>query len=131
MENLSKALYLAGFALLFVFAASTAIYLYSTLMTYLTDATASTNIEYRVENSNSSVPSNFKRTITTGEVYITLFNMEQMHVETLVLDYDYRVTVEDVSSRDDKFKNFINHLRTLEGSTLTYSVSGSTVSYTS
>lgn len=136
MNNVSKALYLAAFALMFVFAASTAIYLYSTLSNYLDVAKDSADIKNRVENSSeASYSENFKRKIPKGEVLITLFNMKQMNVDSVTLN-DIKVTAEDVENsiiKDDySCKNKINRFMTMLNtipSVSSYSVEGRAITY--
>lgn len=135
MNNLSKALYLAAFALMFVFAASTAIYLYSTLSNYLDVAKDSADIKNRVENSNEGTyATNYKRTIPKGEVYITLLNMEQMNVKKLELivgGISYTVEPIDVKDKTKNFNLFIGALNGIGSTLSSYSVSDTTVTYRS
>ena len=129
MENAGKALYIAGFALLFVFAASTAIYLYGILFSYMNNATTGTNLGYRAENSSTvNSFSSSKREVTVDEIYITLFKMEQMHVEKLDVD-GISVTLLDVKDETSKFSNLMTHLYSNSNAYFSYSISGSTVKY--
>lgn len=81
MSNLGKAIYMACFALMFVFAATTSIYLYGTLNTYLDSSTTLTTIGNRTENATEIKKE--ARKITRSEIYITLFNMQEMHIDQL------------------------------------------------
>lgn len=111
MDNIGKALVMAGCALMFTLASSTSIYLYGTLNTYLDEATASTAVVFRAEGMSNEDLVNFQREITVAEIYITLFNMEQMHVETLVVD-GHTVTRNDVLENTTNFTRLKNYLRT-------------------
>ena len=130
MENLSKAIYLAGFALLFVFAASTAIYLYGLLDSHMDDSTQNTNIENRVENQYGEYVANYKRTITVGEIYLTALHMDQMHVNRLVV-VDRQLTLDQFIEKGEYFDSFLNYIKTLDGNKFAYkfSPSDSTVEY--
>lgn len=94
MSNLGKAIYMAGFALLFVVAATTSIYLYGTLNSYLETSTGLINVEKRAENALGNDTENYRK-ITRSEIYITLYNMEQMHVK--------KITVKDDSSNSYEY----------------------------
>lgn len=133
MDNLGKAIYMACFALLFIFAASISLYLYGTLDTYLDEATSSNNISYRTEGVSNNNLYGFKRGITKGEIYITLYNMEQMHIDTLKVNSS-SITSEDVYNRGTKYTQFLNALKIIpENKDFTYSCvateTGTTVTY--
>ena len=133
MANVGKALHLGGFALLFVFAASISIYLYGSLFGYLNLATdndtAATNLDYRVENTiDVSSSTSIKREATVGEIYVTLLNMEQMHVDSIVLG-SFEVTVNDVKENNLNYTKFINNLRTVRDKKFSYSFINSKVIY--
>lgn len=126
MDNLGHAIYMACFALLFVFAASISIYLYTTLNTYLNDASNFTNISYRAEGVSNEDLSNFKRDITSAEIYITLHNMEQMHVGKLTVA-GKSVKPADVRARNSNYDNIVSKINA--GTLFSYSSSGDEVEY--
>ena len=95
MSNLGKAIYMAAFAFLFVIAATTSIYLYGTLNTYLNSTTETLGMSQRAEGASIDSTSSTARDITRSEIYITLFNMEQMHVNSLTVNGN-TVTPKDV-----------------------------------
>lgn len=130
MDNLGKAIYFASFALIFVFAASISIYLYSTVHAYVKNANASTNISYRTEGASDENLRNFKREISLGEVLITLYNMEQMNVDKLIVN-GYDVTPDDVEENNSKFQIFKRQLNTMTNTKFTYTSSGTTAIYNS
>ena len=53
MDNASKAIIVAGCAMLFVFAASAAVYLYGSVFSYMDYVTKMTNIDYRTERASN------------------------------------------------------------------------------
>lgn len=104
MSDVAKAIYMACSALLFIFAATTSIYLYSTLNTYLDSATGLANVYDRVEGEVVNATPK-KREITFAEICLTVTNMDQMHVtEVSVSSYTFK---KDDSEEDitDKLKN--------------------------
>jgi len=148
MDNLGRAIYMAGFALLFVFAASTAIYLYSFLLSYMKDVTTNTNIQYHAESTVTGESSGVtKRQVTGDEIYLVAYQMEQMHVDKLVLQYDSNEVsiTKDVSIKrnedeenQESFKRFIQAVNSALSSnsnrTFTYTIissvkDGCTVTY--
>ena len=86
MSNLGKAIYMAAFAFLFVIAATTSIYLYGTLNGYLNSTTETLGMSQRAEGASIDSTASIARDITRSEIYITLFNMEQMHVNSLTVN---------------------------------------------
>ena len=132
MENLSRALYIAGFALLFVFAASTAIYLYTMLDAYIDTGTESTKIQNRVENQYGENTSDYQRDITVGEVYLTALHMDQMHVDELhivVNGTEYSISKEKALEKGEELNYFLSKISSMKGSRIMYSTSGSVVTY--
>lgn len=130
MDNLGKAIYFASFALIFVFAASISIFLYSTVNVYVQKSNESTNLSYRAEDTSNEDLRNFKREITVGEILITLYNMEQMHVSELKVN-GYAVTPSDIEENNSNFRIFKSQLNSLTNAKFTYSSSGETVIYKS
>ncbi len=89
MSDLGKAIYMACSALLFIFAATASIYLYTTLNTYLDEAIFLTNVYDRAEEQKE-LPAGEKREVAkrkigASEVLITITNMEQMHINAVVV----------------------------------------------
>lgn len=132
MDSLGRAIYMACFALMFIVAASISIYLYGTLNTYLEQASNSTAITNRTEGIANEDLLNFKRDISVSEIYITLFNMTQMHVTSLTVN-GITVTENDVLNSTSTFRTLLRTLETLAESNakFTYSYSGSAVTYSS
>lgn len=130
MENAGKAIYTASFALIFVVAASISIYLYGTLNAYLEKTSGSTNVVNRTEGVANEDLLNYKRKISVSEIYITLYNMRQMHVTSLTVD-DITVTEDDVSNNTSRLNSLLRKLEDLKDSNFTYSYSGSSVTYRS
>lgn len=129
VDNLGKALALAGHVMLFVFAASTSIYLYGSLFSYLNVATEATGIEFRAENTIGGTTSGFKRPISVSEIYITLHNMEKMHISKLKVD-SYEVTLDQVKNSKSEYANMIAHIKSVETKKFTYSVEKTSAGYT-
>ncbi len=118
MTNLGKAIYMATMALMFVFAASVAIYLYGTLNDYLDSATNLIGVSNRAEAASDDTGSTSKtREITVGEVLITAYNMEQMHIDTLNLNNSREINVEDSIEQNSQFNLFILELRKIPSNT--------------
>lgn len=116
MSNLGKAIFMACFALMFVFAATTAIYLYGTLNTYLDSSTTLTTIGNRTESATEN--SKTEREITRSEIYITLYNMEAMYVDKLEVD---GVTVTSQQVNDNAIPSvLLNNLRDAVGTKYGY-----------
>lgn len=132
MDNLGKAIYFASFALIFVFAASISIYLYSTVNVFVKEANASNNISFRAENTSNEDLRNFKRKITVGEILITLQNMDQMHVTVLNVDGTI-VTIDDFKDSTDQFNTLNDNLKKdmNKNKEFTYSSNGTSVTYKS
>ena len=129
MDNLGKAVLMAGFAFMFTLAASISIYLYSTLDRYLDQATASTSIVNRAEGISSEDLRNFEREITIAEIYITLFNMEQMHIDELtVVLGSYNKTITRVEAEDGA-ADFATELKELENNKFRYYYENNSVKY--
>lgn len=97
MSDIGKAIYLACSALLFIFAATTSIYLYTTLNTHMDVATEIANVYDRAEGEALNPPE--KRKVTWGEIYITLTKMEQMHVSKVIIGVK-EFTAGNVSTAD-------------------------------
>ena len=128
MSDLGKAIYMAASVFLFIVAATTSIYLYSSLNSYLELMTKNTvNITNRAE---VEVIDGTKKTREIGrsEIYITLFNMEQMNVEKLMVD-GYTVTKDDVYNKQGDYAALMHYLRNSEGKNFSYSYVDGTVIY--
>lgn len=128
MSNLGKAIYMACFALLFIFAASTSIYLYNTLSVYLKSTTGLAGVEKRTEAAvaDTSIKA---REATRSEILITLYNMEQMHVKAMLVCFpDGEEVFADISNSIPQ--NMITKLNSISDSvTFTYKYVASTVIY--
>lgn len=128
MSDLGKAIYMAASVFLFIVAATTSIYLYSSLNSYLELMTEGTvNITNRAE---VEVIDGTKKTREIGrsEIYITLFNMEQMNVEKLIVD-GYTVTKDDVYNKQGDYVALMHYLRNSHGKNFSYSYADGTVIY--
>ena len=128
MSDLGKAIYMAASVFLFIVAATTSIYLYTSLNSYLELMTKNTvNITNRAE---VEVIDGTKKTREIGrsEIYITLFNMEQMNVEKLMVD-GYTVTKDDVYNKQGDYAALMHYLRNSEGKNFSYSYVDGTVIY--
>lgn len=128
MSDLGKAIYMAASVFLFIVAATTSIYLYSSLNSYLELMTSSTvNITNRAE---VEVIDGTKKTRDIGrsEIYVTLFNMEQMHIEKLVVD-GYTVSKEDVYNKQGDYNALMHYLRNSQNRKFNYSYVDNTVIY--
>ena len=111
MDNLGRAITMAGSALLFVFASSISIYLYGTLFNYLDLSTDYVAIQNRAESSFDD-DSSIEREITAGEILITLMNMDQMHVSSLsIRGIEQNVVKDDVLNKTPKYIRIYNHLK--------------------
>lgn len=126
MDNIGKFLYMAASALLFIFALTTSIYLYGTLHTYLESATGLTNVYNRVEGE-AYEPTSSKRAIPWGEIYITIANMDQMHVSKVTIDGGRKIEIEAEDSANFDFDTLAEfsskHIES-------YSIDGSEITYT-
>lgn len=111
MDNLGKFLYMAASAFLFIFATTASIYSYSRLQVYLNSANTAISIENRAE-ANIIDGAKKQREITRSEIYITLFNMEQMNVGSLTVGTE-TVTPENVENKNGKFNTLLNNLEML------------------
>ena len=135
MSNLGRAIYLAAFTLMFIVAASTAIYLYSSLNSYLITSNSIISVNKRAESISYDDTLDTDRVITRSEIYITLFNMEQMHVKELHVMDEYKVTPDDVSDylKDsgtiNDVSSLIRFLNANPGRKYTYSSNDNVVSY--
>lgn len=127
-DNLSRALIMAGSALLFVFALTTSVYLYGSLNTYLASATEKTGMTNRVESSVQSDAS-LKREITTAEIIITAYNMRRMHVEELQVG-SLSITPDDVENNSNAFRQMRNRYFLNTTATYYYDSVGSKAIYT-
>lgn len=128
MSDLGKAIYMAASVFLFIVAATTSIYVYSSLNSYLELMTKNTvNITNRAE---VEIIDGTKKTREIGrsEIYITLFNMEQMNVEKLMVD-GYTVTKDDVYNKQGDYAALMHYLRNSEGKNFSYSYVNGTVIY--
>ena len=128
MSDLGKAIYMAASVFLFIVAATTSIYVYSSLNSYLELMTKDTvNITNRAE---VEIIDGTKKTREIGrsEIYITLFNMEQMNVEKLMVD-GYTVTKNDVYNKQGDYAALMHYLRNSEGKNFSYSYVDGTVIY--
>ena len=128
MSDLGKAIYMAASVFLFIVAATTSIYVYSSLNSYLELMTKDTvNITNRAE---VEIIDGTKKTREIGrsEIYITLFNMEQMNVEKLMVD-GYTVTKDDVHNKQGDYAALMHYLRNSEGKNFSYSYVDGTVIY--
>ncbi len=128
MSDLGKAIYMAASVFLFIVAATTSIYVYSSLNSYLELMTKDTvNITNRAE---VEIIDGTKKTREIGrsEIYITLFNMEQMNVEKLMVD-GYTVTKDDVYNKQGDYAALMHYLRNSEGKNFSYSYVDGTVIY--
>lgn len=137
MSDVGKAIYLACSALLFIFAATASIYLYTTLNTYLDDAIFLTNVYDRAEGQKELDVGEErkveKRKIGASEVLITITNMEQMHINAVVVKVNN--TTVNFSAADDGEKEIaakIKKLGTITSKNFSYSYSSETktVTYT-
>ena len=137
MSDVGKAIYLACSALLFIFAATASIYLYTTLNTYLDDAIFLTNVYDRAEGQKELDVGEErkveKRKIGASEVLITITNMEQMHINAVVVKVNN--TTINFSAADDGEKEIaakIKKLGTITSKNFSYSYSSETktVTYT-
>lgn len=131
MSDLGKTLYMAASVLLFIVAATTSIYLYSSVNTYLSVATDTVSIQKRAEMSSSMIDLNYKREITKAEVFMMIYNMENMHVEKVEVvlgDNRYEVTLDDVN--ENKIDINLRYLLENNNYKFIYSSNGTTVTYT-
>lgn len=132
MSDLGKAIYMACSALLFIFAATASIYLYTTLNTYLDEAIFLTNVYDRAEGQKELAAGEKreveKRKISASEVLITITNMEQMHVETVIVNG----TTFSVNDTEEDIANNIRNLGNITSKNFSYSYSSETktVTYT-
>lgn len=137
MSDLGKAIYMACSALLFIFAATASIYLYTTLNTYLDEAIFLTNVYDRAEGQKElDVGEERKaeaRKIGASEVLITITNMEQMHINAVVVKVN-NTTVNFVLDDSEKtITHKINELGdviTSKNFSYSYSSETKTVTYT-
>lgn len=139
MNNLGRALYMAAFAFMFIVAATTAIYLYGTLNFYLNNTTETLGLTERAESAITDNTVSNVRDIDRAEIYITLFNMSQMHVKTVKLHVkseDYIVSPSDVEAYNvsnrtgGKMPVIMDFLSKNPNAIFTYSVSDNNVVYT-
>lgn len=111
MDNLGKFIYMAASAFLFIVATTASIYSYSRLQVYLTSANTAISITNRAE-SDVIDGTKKEREITRSEIYITLFNMEQMNVSSLTV-FGYEITPENVENKSGKYAFIIDTLKDL------------------
>lgn len=139
MSDLGKAIYMACSALLFIFAATASIYLYTTLNTYLDEAIFLTNVYDRAEGQKE-LPAGEKREVAkrkigASEVLITITNMEQMHINAVVVKVNN--TTVNFSVLDDseeeitgKINKLVKENITSKNFSYSYSSETKTVTYT-
>lgn len=127
MDNLGKAIYMACSVFLFIIAATASIYLYGTLNSYLGISTQGIGIDKRAEVTNIDGVKK-QRDITRSEIYITLFNMEQMHIDNLTVN-NFTVSKDDVINKTGDYSNILRWLRYNPTQKYVYSSSGSSVTY--
>ena len=132
-----KAIYLACSALLFIFAATASIYLYTTLNTYLDDAIFLTNVYDRAEGQKElnvgEERKAEKRKIGASEVLITITNMEQMHIDSVVVKVNSTaVKFSTKDDNDEEIADKIDKLGDISSKNFSYSYSSETktVTYT-
>lgn len=136
MSNLGKAIYMAAFAFLFVIAATTSIYLYGTLNSYLNSTTETLGMSQRSEGVSIDNTSSTVRDITRSEIYITMYNMDQMHIKSLTVNGN-TVTPEDVEnykiskSSGGKTASILHDLNNNPKARYTYSSNNDKVTYRS
>lgn len=111
MDNLGKFIYMAASAFLFIVATTASIYSYSRLQVYLTSANTAISITNRAE-ADVIDGTKKEREITRSEIYITLFNMEQMNVSSLTV-FGYEITPENVENKSGKYAFIIDTLKDL------------------
>lgn len=129
MDNLGKAIYMACSVFLFIVAASASIYLYGTLNSYLGISTQGIGIDKRAEVTNIDGVKK-QRDITRSEIYITLFNMEQMHIDSLTVN-NFTVSKDDVTNKTGDYNNILKWLRDNPAKKYIYSSSNRSVTYKS
>lgn len=137
MSDVGKAIYLACSALLFIFAATASIYLYTTLNTYLDDAIFLTNVYDRAEGQKElnvgEERKAEKRKIGASEVLITITNMEQMHIDSVVVKVNSTaVKFSTKDDNDEEIADKIDKLGDISSKNFSYSYSSETktVTYT-
>lgn len=136
MGNLGKAIYMAAFAFLFVIAATTSIYLYGTLNSYLNSTTNTLGMSQRSEGTVNDSLTSVTREINRSEIYITLYNMNQMHVTSLTVNGN-TVVPQDVENykiskiSGGKTYNIIRDLESNPNAKYIYSSNNNEVTYRS
>lgn len=85
MDNIGKAISMGGVALLFIIAASTSIFLYSSLLDYTKNIVTTSDHNNRAESA-SNLKENNKRVITESEVIMALININTMNVNAIKVD---------------------------------------------
>lgn len=139
MSDLGKAIYMACSALLFIFAATASIYLYTTLNTYLDEAIFLTNVYDRAEGQKELAAGEKreveKRKIGASEVLITITNMEQLHINAVVVKVNN--TTVNFSALDDSEEEITGKINKLvkeniasKNFSYSYSSETKTVTYT-
>lgn len=137
MSDIGKAIYLACSALLFIFAATASIYLYTTLNAYLDEGISLTNVYERVEGQEELDVGEErkveKRKIGASEILITITNMEQMHVTEVRVNvgeekYEFKST-DDKEKIERNLKKMCT-LGNISSKNFSYSYSSGTVTYT-
>ena len=125
MSDLGKAIYMAASVFLFIVAASTAIFLYGTLNEYLKISTVGVGVQQRAETEIADGTPKV-REATRAEIYITLFNMEQMHVDSLTIKTNrykdgIKLTRNDVlTGAGDAYNRFMDELESSANKKFTY-----------
>lgn len=137
MSDFGKAIYMACSALLFIFAATASIYLYTTLNTYLDKAIFLTNVYDRAEGQKElDVGEERKaeaRKIGASEVLITITNMEQMHINAVVVKVNNATVNFALDDTEGKIAEKIDKLGdniTSKNFSYSYSSETKTVTYT-
>lgn len=139
MSDVGKAIYMACGAFLFIFAATASIYLYTTLNTYLDDAIFLTNVYDRAEGQKElnvgEERKAEKRKIGASEVLITITNMEQMHIDSVIVKVKANSTAVKFSAKDDNDEEIAKKIKKLgdissKNFSYSYSSETKTVTYT-
>lgn len=113
MYDIGKVIYFACSALLFIFAATTSVYLYGTLNNNIDQMANITNVYNRVEGDVVE-SKNEKRNIEVGEIYTTITNMEQMHIDTVRIRATNRIFTFQSNWSASKIRNDIKQMISLD-----------------
>lgn len=128
MSDIGKAVYLACSALLFIFAATASIYLYTTLNAYLDEGISLSNVYNRAEGqkelATNETPKAEKRKIGASEVLITITNMQEMHIDKVNVIVSGGTTVFSLEEDDeDSVKDKIKKMGDISSEKFSYSYS--------